>query len=214
MGKTRSTADVDNNAEIIDICEKVCEKVLSVFTKRIEDRFDSLENFFADIKKTSAENQKRIDALEERLDNLEQYSRRSNLRLYGVPDQVNEDINGLVIGIISSKLKLDITLNDLDRVHRVGKKNDNMKPRAILIKFTNYQKRSLVYNNKRNLKGTSYVIREDLTRNRLEVYGQAVKKYGIRNVNTRDGLVIVRTAPDDDGNSKVLLTAASLSELN
>lgn len=190
----------------------ICEKVLTVFTQRMEERFDSLERSIKEIKKISSDNQQRIISLENRLDDLEQYSRRNSLRLYGVPEEAGENTNVLVLDIFNSTLNVNLSTTDIDRTHRIGRTSEK-KPRAIIIKFVSYQSKSLVYLNKKKFKGSKIVLREDLTRKRLDVYMEAVSRYGLRRVNTRDGKIVVRSVPDDDGASKVLFVATSLSEL-
>ena len=80
----------------------------------------------------------------------EQYSRRYNLRIVGMKESdqsengdgtkesdQREDCVSLITTFCKDKLALTLDPNDIDRAHRVGRK-DPEKPRAILVKFKSY----------------------------------------------------------------------------
>lgn len=51
----------------------------------------------------------------------------------------------------------------IDRCHRIGNyKADSRIPRQIIIKFASYKFRKMVYANKKIIKGTNILVREDL----------------------------------------------------
>lgn len=128
-------------------------------------------------------NRKKIDA-------LEQYTRRNNLRFFGVPEVECENTEELVINIINAILKLQVDINDIERSHRVGAPSEDPKKyRAIIVKFCSYRVRSEVYKNKKNLKRKNIVIREDLTGERVQMLSAATLKYGRRNLWTQDGRI-------------------------
>ena len=60
------------------------------------------------------------------------------------------------------------------------------------MRFANYGTRVKVYGAKKNLKGTSIVIREDLTGTRLKLIKEAVETYGSHNVWTMEGNIFAR----------------------
>ena len=66
-----------------------------------------------------------------RLTDLEQYARRWNLRLYGLPEVENEDVRGEAICICQ-------VVDTIDVVHLLGKKQqqNDSRPRGIIILFT------------------------------------------------------------------------------
>ena len=69
-----------------------------------------------------------------KLDSLEQYGRRENLRIYYVPESANKKDDGEDIIIEIAKL-LDVDLKDLDiqRAHRLGQKRIG-KTRPIIVR--------------------------------------------------------------------------------
>ena len=65
--------------------------------------------------------QVRVVCLEERCDELEQYSRRNTVKLRGLTETANENTDTLVRDIAARKLDVKITNSDVVRSHRVGK---------------------------------------------------------------------------------------------
>ena len=80
------------------------------------------------------------DVLREKLGDQEQYSRRPCLVIEGIRSRDNEteaSLTNSVIDIIKSDLQLpDITVNDVDKGHRIGQ-TDNDGKQNIITKFTN-----------------------------------------------------------------------------
>lgn len=129
------------------------------------------------------------------VDRLEQYSRRNNLRFFGLPETIGENTDMLILEVIKSKLGLDMSLSDIERSHRVGIPNNdvrNNRPRAILVKFCSYRNRQQLLNRKRFLKNTGFFINEDLTRNRQQLLREVSDKLGRQHVWTADGNIFAR----------------------
>ena len=59
--------------------------------------------------------------------------------------------------------------------------------RPIIAKFCSYRTRELIFSNKKKLKKSGFVIYENLTKRRMELFTQAKKIAGVRNVWTKDG---------------------------
>ena len=150
-----------------------------------------------------------IEHLRRKCDDLEQYSRRNNIRIFGVNEEKQENSVAVVLDVFNQKMGLSVKESDIDRAHRTGKIRERSTngdgssgppsksvARPIIVRFTNYSVRSRVFNSKTKLKGTKVSIREDLTKNRLEDLSAASGKYGLRNVWTRDGIIFCRR---DDG---------------
>lgn len=124
----------------------------------------------------------------------EQYSRRNNLRLFGIPELQGEQTDELVRSIVEQKLGINLPGNAICRSHRVGKPSSekDIGPRPIIVKFLTYNIRRQVFTSKKKLKGTGITLREDLTRERQDVCRQAVNKFGTRNVWTTDGRINIK----------------------
>ncbi|KAJ4427147.1 hypothetical protein ANN_24763 [Periplaneta americana] len=86
----------------------------------------------------------KIEALEAKVDELEQYQRRQCLRIIGVEEQEAEDTDKLVMEV-GKRIGVDVNVMDIDRSHRIGRRDvGNDRPRPIIVKFVSYRKRSEV----------------------------------------------------------------------
>jgi hypothetical protein len=100
-----------------------------------------------DVKTRVAKVEKNVERVEKnnnvyhrRLTDLEQYTRKWNLRLYGLPEVENEDVRGEAIRICQEVLPAEKNKvgDTIDVVHRLGKKQQqsDSRPRGIIILFT------------------------------------------------------------------------------
>jgi len=175
------------------LVDSVTKAVLAQLEKTLKFDPEALNKMEQEIK----EKDKKIAELEtemrRRTDDLEQYQRRANLRIFGVPESKNrnqrEDPDAVAINVFNKQLGLSITPADIDRCHRVGAPKEG-KPRPLIVKFVSYRKRAEVFRCKRQLKGTGVTIREDLAPIRLQELQKAIKKYGLKNVWTEDGKIV------------------------
>ena len=99
----------------------------------------SLQDTIAKKDAQIGELQVRVVSLEERCDDLEQYSRRNTVRIRGLAESANEETDGLVKEFAAHKLDVKIGTSDLVRSHRVGRKTeDRSAPRDIIVRFTTH----------------------------------------------------------------------------
>jgi len=108
--------------------------------------------------------QKEVDMVKDKLDDLENRSRRNNLCFDGIEESLNEswrETEAKVKELLANQLNLE---NDMviERAHRVGAKKEG-KNRPIVCKFLNYKDRDNIFNEKKLLKGTGVFIRDDVS---------------------------------------------------
>ena len=114
--------------------------------------------------------EERINFLEQNVDQLEQYGRRSSLRFHRVkipPTKISEaskntlqihkgvhqlDTEQLVVSICNEKMNVSppITTNDIERSHLIGLVRDGYG--QILCKFKHWKTKQRVYKSKSHLK--------------------------------------------------------------
>ena len=83
---------------------------------------------------------------------MEQYTRRINVRIYGVAEpQPEENTDNLAVDFFKSELNVDVASNDISRSHCVGKKS-GAKPRPIIVRFTKHNTKVAVMSRRRVLK--------------------------------------------------------------
>ena len=175
------------------------ETVANVIIAELQSTIESNTAVIKELQCSVKEKDKRIEDLEGKLDDLEQYQRRQCLRIFGVKEEESED-SDKIVAEVSHKIGVEVQACDIDRSHRVGRR-DGDRPRPIIVKFVSYRKRSEVYRNKRQLKGSGITVREDLTRQRHGLLREAITKFGLHNVWTQDGVIVVK-----DGETKKRIT--------
>ena len=132
-------------------------------------------------------NEVKVDELTRDLDDLQQYSRRNNIRIFGIPEKHDEDTDALVCGV-AERIGARISSQDIDRSHRVGKRmplpsqdpsyasavqngqSGQNPPRPIIVKLVSYKSKLAFIRNRRQLKGSKVVVAEDLTRKKATLF--------------------------------------------
>lgn len=148
------------------------------------------EREIAELKEQVSAQRVMISEQEQRLADLEQYSRRNCLNFTGVPENKDENVVQLAIDLAKmANVKLDRI--DIDRVHRVGKPraapnapgHNGASPRPLVVKFVSYLKREAVWFGRKEMRqakpprGSTIAegslknayIQENLTRKNQEV---------------------------------------------
>ncbi|XP_052786063.1 uncharacterized protein LOC128221495 [Mya arenaria] len=133
---------------------------------------------------------------------------------------------------LSTEIKVDIDIHDIDNMHRLGKpkssseksstgqstssnKQLNSRPRDIIIKFTLYRARQVVFTHRSQLKHSKILervfINEELTETRGEVYDHArrlVKIKRVHSVWTSNDIILIKD------NSEKVHRCESMGELS
>ncbi|CAG9135533.1 unnamed protein product [Plutella xylostella] len=122
-----------------------------------------------------------------------------------------KDMPFMHIYIIVSKLGLtDFNRSAISQCVRIGGVLDPLKPRPILVRFSNPSLRSQVWDTKKHLKASPIVIREFLTRTRQHIFIRARKHFGIRACWTRNGAIFVQLP---DSSRVKIVSELELNEL-
>ena len=90
------------------------------------------------------------------------------MRVFGITEDVGENVEGKVIEFFKSNLKVDVSSNDIEITHRIGQRRHigsaaEQRPRQIIVKFGNHKTKQKIMMCKSTLRGTDYRIQEDLT---------------------------------------------------
>ena len=80
----------------------------------------------------------------------------------GIAEKRGEDTDEIIQTFAAEKLGIELEDTDIDRSHRLGKKQVG-KPRLIIVKFVRYNMRRKVMKERRKLKGQGMGIQELLT---------------------------------------------------
>ena len=108
--------------------------------------------------------QVQIEDLGNKLDDLENRSRRNNLCFDGIPESPNEtwqESESKIKQLISRHMPEVSTDLVIERAHRVGRPRSDSKPRKIVTQFLNYKDRETIFKAKKKLHGTNMFVNED-----------------------------------------------------
>ena len=127
-------------------------------------------------------------------DDLDQYNRRENIRIYGVPEISGKKDDGEdVLFQIAEELNIELDEWDIQRCHRLGKKlfsNDKTnvgsyskkKPRPIIERLLSFKKRNEFLFSKSKMKASekfpNIYLTEDLTQLRYKLQNYVKTKCG------------------------------------
>ena len=114
--------------------------IIDIHEGRIHDLECRLDKSSKELSNVITENDKlksEVAQLHDELNVLEQYSRRNCVRVFGMSECAEENADDLIKKLAHDRLGLEISDNDIDRSHRIGKP-DRKGQRAIIVKFTNY----------------------------------------------------------------------------
>lgn len=103
----------------------------------------------------------------EKLVDLEDRSRRSNLVVYGVHEAPNETADQLKDKILNEifEQKLGVKCSSVGRIHRLGLSNNKNRPAILYLQ--DYNEKQCILKNAKKLKGTRIFIENDYSRRTL-----------------------------------------------
>ncbi|XP_046662973.1 uncharacterized protein LOC124355863 [Homalodisca vitripennis] len=106
-------------------------------TAALKEQTAKVDEYMKIVEELKAENKslkQQVVVLEERLVEVEQYSRRNTLEIYGVPEEKNEDTLETVKKV-GAALNMTIENDMVDACHRLYKKPGTKGPAGIIVKF-------------------------------------------------------------------------------
>ena len=144
-----------------------------------------------------------------KVDELEQYGKRQNLEIVGVPEKEDENTNAIVLEV-AKMLDVDIMSSHISTSHRLPKKKassrNNYGSSPIIVRFTSRDIRNQIYANRKkarfeDLKNFSVTdtknifVNENLTPTRKQLFWktkQEVKNNSWKYIWTHNGNVFVK----------------------
>ncbi|KAG5865066.1 hypothetical protein JTB14_011899 [Gonioctena quinquepunctata] len=160
-----------------DFINILCESITKVISEKFEREIDSLKKENEKFQDTIANQNILINGMERKQEKFEQSLRSKNLRIYGVKENRNESCIQNIMAIINERMNLKVSESDVESCYRAGKSvTDSNRP--IMVKFYNRYHKHIVNNNKKLLKKTGIIIREDLTYEQIKLLKAAISRVG------------------------------------
>ena len=185
--------------DIDDLSSRLTGVILnnSVLNKRLNELTDEYYSLY-----------EKLDELDMYIVNLDQYSRRNNIELRNIP----ENITSLETHVINVLASIDITVNSYDivAVHRLGKPNKNYT-RSVIVRFVNRKfaysalEKSKKLNKSNNKEYKRIFITENLCPTNRNIFNHLYKlkkESKINNVWTFNGSVFFKLTDNKNERSK------------
>jgi len=183
-------------------------KTVSMEVKHLHKEIKGLreENYSLREKNQLLEN--RISSLEFDINDLEQYGRRQNLEIKGIPMSDNENNAETESKVLKVLKKIDenISHDDIDIAHRLDKSKTNKTPN-IIVRFVSRRTRNNKYKERRKLKSNApgnptserVFIKENLTKRNKHLFSLANeerKQFNWKYIWPKNGRILLRQSND------------------
>jgi len=217
------------------------KKVIEVVSNIFEQKLQSVLQTVSELKKennnlsvTVAELQQNLTAANEKIEALENYTRKDNLIIDGLPlvsyaeaassgttSESSEVTEESVLKFANTALQVPLQKSDISIAHRMGKPQNNSPPR-IIVRFTNRAARNAMYGARRKLRdyqeqnGMKIYVNEDLTAHTADLFRRArqmVKQKRFHSCWTSGGTVYVKKTFDRDSRPIKLSLSSDLQSL-
>ena len=152
---------------------------------------------------------------DDRLDEIEQYSRRDNIVAHGLPEQDGECTNDVIIAVAAAA-GVVVTNGDISTSHRVGRPGNarDGKPRPIVARFGRWDTRTGILRSKKKLKGhaayNGVFVSEQLSPVRAKLLHAVKNDADTARTWTIDGKIFCTKRADPDGKRYVLTSPDDL----
>ena len=146
-----------------ELIEKLFNK-LNDITSKFEAKFieqkrqiEQLNGRIEELESNKSIKNNIIEKLCIKSDDLESYSRRSCLRIHGIPTDADETPENLFDKVEDcyDELNLPYLRSEIDRVHRIGKEytdiNSDKKVQSLIVKFKSWESRENFYRSRPKL---------------------------------------------------------------
>ena len=196
MTEASQANQIKGTQELVEMNKSIghINEIFEEYQKDKKEKEEKINN----LEKKVSEMSSKIENLNKSIDDQEQYSRRNCLLIHGISESDGENTDDIVINTVQDNMKITVSINDIDRTHRIGKKVAG-KTRPIIVKLARYNMRSKIFLNKKRLKGKKISITESLTAKRMKILNEAREKIGFTSVWTSDGKILYKCPTDSKG---------------
>ena len=169
------------DAEMLTL-KDVIIKNLQIENERLRKKVDDLEN--------------KVETIEKDYNSLEQYGRRNNIEISGIPDSVSDqNLKKEVIEILK-EINIDVNENDIEACHPMGFAKNNSKKTIVRFLNRKYAKKALISRKslRNNTLRKNIFINENLTvrNNKIAYISRKLKRSGeVEKAYTKDGITHV-----------------------
>ena len=161
-------------------------KAIEIKVKDLETENDELEARIEQIEQKCIERDCIIDNLQVSMIKAlqasnanAQYSRRNNIRIFGMEKTENEDCVKAVCDLLNRNLNMSLVKEDIGAAHRLPRRSATVEPDPIIVRFNDRAKRDHVVRNRKTFVNKNIRIKDDLTQANSGLLNRAFNHEGI-----------------------------------
>lgn len=146
--------EVKDQVNDLEAAVQYCSDKVDDFSKELDEMNKKLNDVTEEnlnLVKKNTELSKKVENLEKDMQEIQQYSRRFNIQLDGIPEVQNEKTMNIITKLATVIDEPIIINQDVQAAHRLPTNNTRRVP-SFLIQFTNKQKRDAVFKKARGKK--------------------------------------------------------------
>lgn len=118
--------------------QEVSEQNKNEIIKQLTLENEQLKSDIVDLKHKDQEKSKLVNQLEKDVVDLQQYIRRNNIEIWGIPENIQQNKLESTVIKIANAIGVEIYDDDIEACHRLkGKNNNNNNPKKTIVRFTN-----------------------------------------------------------------------------
>ena len=148
----KATQDLITKNDMQDLISKFEEKMERVLAAKIDEFIKPLKDKIQPMECKLSVYEAHMQELEVKIDDNKQYSRRSCLRITGIPlpesgKESSQECAKKVLDVFT-ELEVNISEDDIDRAHRMGKKardEDGVEAQAMNVKLNAWKHKVAAY---------------------------------------------------------------------
>ena len=172
--------------DIIDL-----KKSINELTATVNILVDKIDNLTSSVEIRD----QKIVYLENKLNEIEQYSKKTNIIISSSTDFLNKSDNkkSEFINFVKNQLNIDIDPYDVVAIHELPNKNKDIY--KTIVKFHFHETKSTIFKNIKKLKDTNIYINDHLTKYNSEIFYKArnlLKDSKIKYCWTVNGITFIK----------------------
>ena len=163
--------DVQELKESLSLTQNDIDQKFSSINEKVQSLEKKLSSTKEDVRVIQTTGPTWVLEIRRKLMDLEDRSRRNNLRILGIkedPRELWEEFENKIYDLLEEKLEIDTSNITIERAHRVGEKS-NDKERAIVVQFSFYKDKINILRTCKKSKGTKFSISEDFSQETMQI---------------------------------------------
>ena len=190
--------------DIVKDLESTINNALEVMNGRMDDlenenkslktQVNHLETQNISLNNVLLQQAKDIEAVKLHAVKNEQYSRKYNLKIYGINESKDESCSEKVCATVKAKLDVNLERKQIATAHRIAGREGKARP--LLVRLHKHDTKMEILKKRRILKGTGVTITEDICRGIQDMVVCISKADCVAQVWTWDGKICIKDKSD------------------